>query len=613
MKKTKLYLRMTAVLAAFLLAGGGLLFHTVFAAAAQIYISPGTSGVQNGGNVTVAVRVNTGGGSADSANVTLTYDPSKLTFVSISTGGSPITSAANYTNTGSAIAGGAYTTTPASGDFLLFTATFRAKAGNGSTTLGFSTSGAYGTEVDSGGTNIGAALVGGRVDFSQPVCPSGQTGAWPNCVPITPPSSGGGGDGSSGGSPAPTGGTSGSTSGSSGSSGTPTTSSTPTQQSGTQPTSTPANSGTKPAVGSQQVQFTTAKFTATTQTPTQVYVEYGTSSDNLSFKTPLSSLGTSHDISLDANALTPGQTYYYVIVAQDQQGNTAKSDVQSFTAKGVTLNVEVFDANHKPLSNKQVTLHSDPYQATTNSKGVATFSNVAPGAHHLSYTEGGKTYSQALTVDNDIKTASDGSQTAAPQNLSVVYAGYVSHSGSPVVLVGVLVVVLAAAGAAVYFFRDKLPFGGLKHAGLSAQPVLANGEPARPGLSEEELSELAANDALARIKVPEKPKPGATILPTDGEAVVVAQGSIPVAAAEETPALIPKEETAKPADETVKPPEAPSDESSPATAVQPESRNEAVSEPVAPAPPETPEEVKPAAADSDSAAEPAETPSGKES
>ncbi len=513
MKRNRKYFQIASLVLALLLSGAGLFFGTASAASAQIYVSPASSGVQNGSNVTVAVRVNTGGGNADSANITLTYDPSKLTFVSVSTSGSPITGSANYANTGSSIAGGAYTTSPVSGDILLFSATFRANVSSGSTALGFSTSGAYGTEVDSGGSSIGAALVGGNVSFSQPACPAGDTGTWPNCVAPTPPPSGGGGTGGGGSTggggggsstPPPSNGGGGSNSGNP-----PSSSGSPSPQPPTKPVNVAADPGAVPVIGTQQVQFTTARFVATTKVPTQMYIEYGTSSNNLSFKTPLSSLSTSHDISLDTNALTPGITYYYQLVSLDQQGNTVTSGVQSFTAKGVTVNVGLYDSKHHPLANMPVTLHSTPYQSTTNSQGTATFNNVAPGSHTISFSQGGKTYTHPLTVANNITTAADGSQSATPQNLAVVYTAYTASSGFPVILTVVLVLVFIAVAVAIYFFRGKLPF---------------NFGPLGRAFS----SSTAGGDDLSQQIVigGETPPAGSTIEPDSVEKIITPEGNV---------------------------------------------------------------------------------------
>lgn len=512
MKRNRKYFQIASLVLALLLSGAGLLFGTASAASAQIYVSPASSGVQSGSNVTVAVRANTGGSNADTAQVTLTYDPSKLTFVSVSTSGSPITGGANYANTGSSIAGGAYTTSPVSGDILLFSATFRANVSSGSTTLGFSTSGVYDTEIDSSGTSLGAALVGGTVSFSQPACPAGYTGTWPNCVPPTNSGGGGGSSGGGGGSGGSgNGGGGGNSGGGSSSNGQPPSKKlTPTPiPAPSQPVNVSSDPAAVPVIGTQQVQFTTASFTATTKVPTQMYVEYGTSSTNLSFKTPISSLGTTHELSLDTNALAPGVTYYYQLVSLDQQGNTITSGVQSFTAKGMTVNVGVYDSKHQPLANTPVTLHSTPYQTTTNSQGSATFNNVAPGSHTISFSEGGKTYTHPLTVANNITTVADGSQSAAPQNLAVVYTAYTATGGFPVVLTVVLVLILIAVIAVLYIFRGKLPFD-FGSGGRSWSAAGAGGD-----------------DLSQQIVVGgETPPPGSTIEPDSVEKVITPEGNV---------------------------------------------------------------------------------------
>lgn len=154
---------------------------SVHAINASIYISSSVNSVNINENVVVSVRANTGGANIDSVNLTLHYDSTKLQYLSVVAGG-PITSSANYSNGGGIISGGAYTTTPTSGDILVLTVTFTAKVGSGSSTLSFSQaqSDGYPTEIDSGGISLGATTTGATISFTTPVAtvppvPSGTT------------------------------------------------------------------------------------------------------------------------------------------------------------------------------------------------------------------------------------------------------------------------------------------------------------------------------------------------------------------------------------------------------------------------------------------------------
>ena len=470
--------RLLALSLAFALSGGSLLLKTVQAAGGSIALSPNSVSLANGATTTVTVVANTNGVAISTADIALTYDASKLQVVSITPVG--LTEGANYANNGSGtIQGGAYKSAapfPVGGTLL--SVTFKAKVGTGSAALQLSTAGAYGTEVDNadGSGSLNLPLAGGSVNFTQPACPSGYTGTYPNCVaPPTCPS------GYSGTYPncvapkAPTGGgtTGGSTSstGSTTNKGTPPTTGATTTPTGTgsstggAATNTPSGGGTTTppttqadgsTVATKQVQFTDAVITSTSKVPTQVYIAYGTDNKSLVSQTDVSPLATTHDVSLDSATLTPGQTYYYMVVSKDAQGNVTKSAIQSFTTKGLNLTILVLDANHKPVANKQVTLHSIAYNAKTNAQGQAVFQNVTPGSHELTYATSKTTYTQKLAVTNNIVTASDGTQTAQPQNFSIVYnITQTSHVGTTI-LVGVLLVLLVVGAAAVLLFPDEV-------------------------------------------------------------------------------------------------------------------------------------------------------------
>jgi len=102
----------------------------------NLYITPATSTVLVGNNVTVSVRL-TPGTTVDGVQATVTYDATKLQYVSSSTTGTP------YDTTLQAPSGGSGTVTVASGnlsggvstDGLVLSVTFQALVGSGSTAL----------------------------------------------------------------------------------------------------------------------------------------------------------------------------------------------------------------------------------------------------------------------------------------------------------------------------------------------------------------------------------------------------------------------------------------------------------------------------------------------
>ncbi len=487
------------------------------AATGSIYLSSTSSTVLVGNTIDVNLRVNPGT-NVDTVDASVSYDATKLQFVSADCSGSPFTTpypscptSGNPVHFTSLLLGGGTVST----DSFVGKITFKALASSGSTALNVSGDTAY------QGNAIGAGTAGTTLNFTAPAatCPSGQTGTPPNCV--TPPVSTGGGTSTGGTS---SGGTKTTT---------PTTTTTPTKT--TTPTTTTPTATTPPATGpaavqvtDKTVQYNTASITVTSSAPTQVYVIYGLDQDSMNSQTAPDGFTTSHKVPLDPSLLTPGKEYYYAVVSKDQSGNTSQTQVASFKTQGLQLSVGVFDKNDKPIANKQVTLHSTAATATTNSKGVAVFSDVEPGSHHVTYASGKKSYSQSLSVANNVVTAADGTQTSAIQNVSVVLP-ITQTSGIPAALwPAIAVLVVLAVVMIVYVKRDSFRPGSGVHGGglLVSQPVVVGGGMGKGdrAVSGATINPIAATSSqtvssrLDNIPKPTSMSPGSTVAPgtTDG-------------------------------------------------------------------------------------------------
>jgi hypothetical protein len=130
----------------------------------------------------------------------------------------------------------------------------------------------------------------------------------------------------------------------------------------------------------------------------------------------------------------------------------------------MAIRIKVVDKNAKPLVDKQVTLHSDPITVSTDKNGYANFANVTPGNHQLVYVDGKKTYSQPLTVANNVTTV-DGEETAPLQNFSVVYGGVTQPTLASRLLPVVVFVIVA--GLAYYIYRIRKNSDG----GIGGHPL----------------------------------------------------------------------------------------------------------------------------------------------
>jgi hypothetical protein len=443
---------------------GGFFLHQVLAATGTLYVSPATTSVKNGSNFTASIRLNPGT-AVDTVSAVLTYDTAKLTYVSINYSGSPFTTQLPKIESGriqvdSALLGGTVST-----DSLVANVTFTAKVGSGSSSLGLT-----GNAVN-GGTTTNPAVTGGTVNFTTP--PPATTPPPPPPTTTTKP---------------------------------PTTTTKPptsTPPTTTPPTSTPALN--PPAIKDVKVQYSTAAVSATTASPVSLYARYGLTDDNLSTQTAATPLGTAHTVVFDPSNLVPGVTYYYVVYAKDAQGKEAHTDVQSFTTKGLTVTVGVFDKNHVPIKGKTVTLHSSPQSGKTDKNGFVTFKNVAAGNHDLEYKAGSKTYSEQLQVANNVSTA-EGVQTAPTQTVSIVF-DFVQRSSfltSPWLL-GVLLLVVVVAVFMVLRRRDRFDYNLASAANnyQGEQPVTVSGD----------------NITERLKKLPDTPPapPGNMISPTDSK------------------------------------------------------------------------------------------------
>jgi len=222
-----------------------------------------------------------------------------------------------------------------------------------------------------------------------------------------------------------------------------------------------------------------------------------------------SGFATSHTIAIDPDNVIPGQNYTYVVVSTNKKGVTTTSVKKTLTTKGLTVSIGVFDKNHKPVAKKEVTLHSVAITSETDKDGYATFNNVTPGTHHLTYVDGDKSYDSEVVVANNVKTA-NGVQTAATQTLSVVYGFEQSSGMSPMPwVIGLLL--LAVGGVVVYFVKRRramvMPVAG------AVAPTIVTSSDNPPVIQPTEAAKPVNN-----VPYPSAPQPGSTVAPGNDEA-----------------------------------------------------------------------------------------------
>jgi tetrahydromethanopterin S-methyltransferase subunit F len=146
-----------------------------------------------------------------------------------------------------------------------------------------------------------------------------------------------------------------------------------------------------------------------------------------------------------------------------------------------------------------VTLHSTAVTAMTDGNGYATFNNVSPGGHHVTYAAGSKNYDQQIFVLNNVTTES-GAQTAATQAFSVVYTNYAQGLMTGLVWAGVLIAIVILLLLGAFGIRSRKP----------RFPMLttSNTAPVTVG-----TNQSSSNSLLNSIRGLNKPTPGNTVAP----------------------------------------------------------------------------------------------------
>ncbi|MDQ3123693.1 MAG: cohesin domain-containing protein [bacterium] len=320
------------IFASFLMAFGLVLLPSrVLAASANFYVSPSSSSLTKGNTVTLKVRISSGSNRVDTAQAKLTFDSSRLQYVSYSGGAftefSKSSTSSSVTYVG--VKYGSYTT----GDQILFSVTLKSiKSGTASLSLS-------GVQAAYAGSNLSVSASGGSVKVSDPV----------SSTPKTPSSSG-------------------------------TVIKTPATE-----TSVESDTAGPKLKGEPNIEKTESTITMQFKTDEKSNgsMTYGLENSKGRQKIEFSELKTEHEVRIgNDQPLQPGTTYNLNLVLRDAAGNTSTKSFIVRT-KGVVYKVKVVDAAGQPLKNHPVELHSDPIKATTDENGIATFEDVTPGEHTL--------------------------------------------------------------------------------------------------------------------------------------------------------------------------------------------------------------------------------------
>ena len=455
----------------------------IFAAAGSLYISPTSSSLQNGSSVKVSVRLNPGV-SVDGVEARLTYDASKLEFVSIDPASSAFEvalGAQSGSNGTVSITRGTFSGGVTS-DSLVARVTFKALAGSGSTPITLS------GNATTGGTYTNPGTAGTTISLTSPSTPT------PTPTPTPSPTSPS--------TPAPAPSTPGSTD---------TGNETNTNQDNTPTPTTETPTATKPQVQIEKdnIQFTKVGIVIKSTTPTKVYVVYGIG-DKFDLQTPQTELGIDHTVALDPTKLDPGTTYKYKVVSENEAGVVAESEAKTIKTKGYTLRVTIVGKDGLPLKKKKVTIFSEPQTSQTDRSGVVTFKDLAAGNHTIQYEQDSKQYKKTVLVDDNVKTSESGEQVAGVQNAAVLYEDLVVPKGTNTVAIATLLAVLALLAALFVAFKK-----GLFQRSRNQSVIVGGGPAAAPTQTIDEATSAQLSQDIFTHEYPKVPAPGATVQPKE--------------------------------------------------------------------------------------------------
>ena len=305
-----------------------LLFLAPSAHASTLYLSPGSASIPQGGVVSVAVGLNTGGESVNGVSAYLAYPADKLEVAWISYGGSfSIAAEGAYGGGGIRISRGSISGVV--GSVNVATIGFRGVAQGAATVSFIGGSGAPRASDSSDSLNLGGSA-GGTFTVVAGV-PGGQTGATTGSAAL----------------PA-------------------------------------AKDQTAPVISSISatlISTVSATISWTTDEKADSTVEYGLSSGKYFLSIRDQVLTTDHVLKIEGTALTPGALFHFRVKSKDAAGNEGISSDRTFQLKGYNVTIKILDTDNKPIANAEVLFYGAPDKAQTSPTGEVSFANVTQGKH----------------------------------------------------------------------------------------------------------------------------------------------------------------------------------------------------------------------------------------
>lgn len=327
-----------------------------------------------------------------SGRIYVTFDTSKVAFVSASFSGSPWTNDTGETGEGNGYYQATRYKTPpyVTGTNMFVKITFKALVSGGSTSLSVNNGNSLINDEATGG-NVLTGSTGVSVSFKAPTttAPSTPTPSKPSTTPSSP--------------------------------------TTPSTQPTTQPTIMPE------VTSSLAQDFGVATVTVSTTSPVKAKLLYGLK-DKLEFESSEVVISQTHPFIIESKYIAPGFVYQYKVVFTDTAGTVKETPIETFRAKGFRVRMRVLDASGKPLAKKKAVLYSEPIESETDDEGYVTFEDVHAGEHTLKVQADDNTEIEQSVAVTDNRTFVEGNLVIPVQEQEVVF-GYTTSSSAPLLQV----------------------------------------------------------------------------------------------------------------------------------------------------------------------------------
>lgn len=394
-----------SILSVMILGGYGISNFAQAAGTAALYLSPASASLQQGSNISVQIRLNTGTEAVNAVNGSLTYPTDKLEFISVSGGGSAFGIEASNSGGGGSVTIERGSISNVTGNVLVATVVFKAISSNTIATVLFDQSAlAASNGNDVTGSKTGAAYVLTAIS-TPPPAPSPTPAPGPSPTPAPSPT------------PSPK-----------------TTSKPPAT---TTPTSQPPSKAKIISTDVKDVSYKKVSVQIMTDKPVSSYIKYGID-ESFTISTPLGKKEQNPVHTISGAALTPGVKYFYKAILVQDDGTETESEVGAFTTEGYNITIKIVDKNNRPVANKKVIIRSNPKESKTNNKGEVSFAGMTPGKHELEIFNGKISSKDSVNIQDNLRET-NGVFSSEPQAFSIKLATIASKSEPPVYIYGLIV------------------------------------------------------------------------------------------------------------------------------------------------------------------------------